>query len=116
MTFQSARLDLRSNSPHPRAHPLGPERMNQNDKINPFIPTRVDRKRRLSWPIQVCCTAVGACAFFWGFGEDAARQNNRRFIRFNDTQLIEEIIFLQHLLSPLPWESAHFSQPRTPES
>ena len=73
-----------------------------------FFPTPRDAQLHPSWAVQFAGTFLGALLLFAVSGEDAANQANRRDLRLNKTQLIDKLILLNHLQSPLPWESVHF--------
>jgi len=114
MTVQPARVDLLGTRPQPLAQPTGQEFSRQVN--NPFSPATFNAQRRLSWGVQLLSTCVGALLLFAVFGEDAANQVNRRDLRLNNAQMIDVLILLRHLSSPLPWESAHFNPAQNPAS
>lgn len=116
MTVQPARVDVRGRTPHAKAQSLGLRPSDPQTQINPFAPVPRQPGPRASWGFQLRCTILGACVFFAIFGEDAANQTNRRLRRLNTAQMLDLRILIQHLNSPLPWESAHFGKAQTPGS
>ena len=114
MTVQPARVDLLCTQPHPLAHSMGQRLSRQVN--NPFSPATFNAQRRPTWGVQLLSTCVGALLLFAIFGEDAANQVNRRDLRLNKTQMMDTLILLRHLSSPLPWESAQFNPTQKPAS
>lgn len=105
MTIQPVRVDPIGSQPYPEATCIGvpfPKK-----EINPFSPRLGDAQLRPSWAVQLAGTFLGALLLFAVSGEDAANQANRRDLRLNNTQLIDKLILLNHLQSPLPWESVN---------
>jgi len=105
MTVQPVRVDPIGSQPYPEATCVGvpfPKK-----KVSPFSPRLGDAQLRPSWVVQLAGTFLGALLLFAVFGEDAANQANRRNLRLNNAQLIDKLILLNHLQSPLPWESVN---------
>lgn len=114
MTVQPVRVDPIGSQPYPETTCIGvpfPQK-----EINSFSPRLVNAQLRPSWAVQLVGTFFGALLFFAVFGEDAANQANRRHLRLNHAQLIDTLILLNHLQSPLPWEYAHFNTPQNSPS
>jgi hypothetical protein len=106
MTVQPVRVNPIGSQPYPEATCIGVP-FPKKEK-NPFSPRLGDAQLRPSWAMQLVGTFFGALLLFAVFGEDAANQANRRDLRLNNAQLIDMLILINHLQSPLPWESAHF--------
>lgn len=101
MTVQPANQPLRGHQPHAMAM----ARMPDNKPKNPFAPQPLANRAIAPFHLLLARTLIGVTLLFAVFGDDAASQVNRRVIRLNAAHMEDFHFALQHLASPLSWNT-----------